>query len=459
MSALHYLLSFAVALGILITVHEFGHFFVARRVGVKVLRFSIGFGKAIWSRRFGADDTELVIAAVPLGGYVKMVDERNEEPIPEQDLPRAFNRQSLVSRIAVVVAGPVFNWIFAILAYWALFTIGIAGAKPIMGTIVNDSLAQKAGLKSGYEVIAVDGETAPTWEALFDRVLQAVQAGRPSISVLARSTDGVSEQAVNLDLSGVDLNDVIEGSVFSKLGIHSAPRVPPIIGRITPDGAAAAAGLRAGDKLIEIEGKPLRYWDEWVDVIKANPDRTLLVRVEREGQTQDIRLTPARTEVKGQVIGRIGAEVAQPRDMGQAPIGVERYGPVQSLTKSLDKTLTQSLLMLRMLTRMVSGQSSLKNMGGPISIAQAAGQSANVGVSKFVEFLAFVSISLAVLNMLPVPLLDGGHLLYYLIEFVRGGKPMSEMAQSIGQQIGLALLIGLMGVAFYNDVARVFAFR
>lgn len=451
-SVLVSVVAFLVALGVLITVHEFGHFWVARRMGVKVLRFSIGFGKPLWTWRRDADDTEYVVAALPLGGYVKMVDEREGE-VAEEDLPRAFNRQPLGARFAIVAAGPVFNLVFAILAYWLMFIVGVGGTRPTIGEVLPGTYADQAGLRAGEEIVAVDGRETPTWETAAIALLQGAM-DREVLRLETRDDAGRFQERL-LDLRTAP--DLVEGEqMLERIGIRPwRPRVPAIIGGLEPGGVAAQAGFAVGDRIVAADGRPIDTWDAWAEYVRERPGRLISVDVIRDGQALTLEVRPRRLERDEQVIGYIGAAVEIPQDMLAAMRTEVRYGPVEAVGVAIAKTWEMSALTLRMLWKMVIGEASVKNISGPISIAQYAGQSASIGFTPFLSFLAIVSISLAVLNLLPIPVLDGGHLMYYLMEFIKG-SPVSEDAQLLGQRVGIAVLLVLMGLAFYNDLTRLF---
>jgi regulator of sigma E protease len=439
---------FVVALGILITVHEFGHFWVARKAGIKVLRFSIGFGKPLWMKTAGPDQTEYVLAAIPLGGYVRMLDEREGEVAPEE-LHRAFNRQPLKKRFAVVVAGPLFNFLLAITAYWFIFVIGVTGMKPIVGEVAPGSIAAKGGLENGDHIVAVGERKTPTWEVVVVAMLEdALNNGEVAIRVQPKQgPEGV--RVIQFDSIPEDMN---RGGLLDFVGIHPyRPAIPPVIDKLAPGGAAEKAGIEVGDKVISADGEPINDWAAWVDYVRARPDQKIMVKVEREGKTTELALTPARIEGG---VGKIGAGVrlqAMPDDLKS----VVQYGPGAALVHAVSKTWNMSVLTLHMLGKMVIGDIALSNLSGPISIARYAGYSASIGFVSFLTFLAVVSISLGVLNLLPVPMLDGGHLLYYVIEFFKG-SPVSEAAQMLGQKIGIAMLLSMMLLAFYNDILRFF---
>lgn len=450
MELLKTLLSFALALGILVTAHEFGHYWVAKRLGVKVLRFCIGFGRPWLQWRSG--ETEFVLAVIPLGGYVKMLDEREGE-VAAHELHRAFNRKPLSTRIAVVAAGPLANFLFAILAYWAMLMIGVTGPRPIIGTVDADSIASRAGLVRGQEIVEVDGDRAQTWDGVFRRALDGILDQR-ALRLAVRDGDGAVKN-VMLDVSKVSVDELGAGDFFKTLGMApDVPLVPPVIARVTADGAAAAAGIKDGDKVVSVDGQPVPSWGDWVDVIRQHPEQALTVVVERGGSQLSLTVTPARIEEGGKVMGRIGAEPQIPKGMDDIPMGMERYGPWLAFGSAIDRTVGMTLTTLKFLGKMIMGEASVRNLSGPISIAQYAGASAKLGVARFLEFLALVSVSLAVLNLLPIPILDGGHLLYYLIEFVTR-RPVSDHLQLWGQQLGLVVLLSLMGLAVYNDILRI----
>lgn len=450
MDLLQTLAAFVLALGVLVTVHEFGHFWVAKRLGVKILRFSVGFGKPIWRRQAG--ETEFVVAAVPLGGYVKMLDEREGDVAPHE-LERAFNRKPLGTRTAVVAAGPLANFALAFAAYWLMLVLGVTGPRPIVGDVEPSSIASGAGIVAGAEIVEVDGLETRTWDGVFRKSLEAILDGG-QVDVVVRDPSGF-ERLASLDFSGLSIDDISEGDFFEEIGVKPLrPVIPPVIERVVPGEPAAAAGIEPGDLILESGGEPVETWRDWVEMVRAHPGRRLDVLVERNGERVALGITPASVEADGEVRGRIGAEVRVPDHIEQVPFGTERYGPVEAVGGALDRTWAMSATTLKFLYKMIVGEASVQNLSGPISIAHYAGESAKMGAARFLEFLALVSVSLAVLNLLPIPLLDGGHLMYYLIEFATR-RPVSETLQAYGQQIGLVMLLSLMGLAVYNDILRI----
>ena len=447
------LLAFIVALAILISIHEFGHFWVARKLGVKVLRFSIGFGKPLWRKTGKVDNTEYVIAAIPLGGYVKMLDER-EEPVAEDELHRAFNRQSLKVRSAIVIAGPLFNFLFAIFAYWLVFFIGDTGIRPIIGEVMKDTPAYEAGLVVGEEITAVGDRDTATWEnAVYAFLASSLETDQVELSL---SDENDFRRTVVMDLTRVD-PDNTDVKILQQVGIEPfTPVLPAVIGTIVSNEAADQAGLVAGDEIVSVDAQPIQNWTEWVEVIRASPEKVLEVTYLRDGITAKTNIIPKAIPVGEQTIGRIGAGAHIPEgfiDRYQAKV---TFGPLVSLKLAVEKTWDFSVLTLNVLGKILMGDASLNNLSGPITIAQTAGKSASIGFMFFIKFLAIVSISLGVLNLLPIPVLDGGHLLFFILEGIKGSA-LSESFMEQGQRIGLALLIALMGVAFYVDISRLFS--
>ena len=452
------LLAFIGAIALLVLFHEFGHYWVARRYGVKVLRFSVGFGKVIYSKRFAGNDTEWVISAIPLGGYVKMVDEREEMVAPE-DLPYAFNRKPVLQRMAIVVAGPLANLLLAIVLYWAMYLYGVPGLKPVLGDVPPGTPAAVAQLRSGATIISINGETIPSWQELRWRLLELAlrqdsgQALKQAeVNIEALNSDGTATTHA-LDLSSLEAKD-LDGEFLESLGLNLyQPVVLPVIGKLADDSVAQRDGLQQGDRILRVDGVEMRHWSEVVEVVRAHPGRTLQLEIQRGKMTLNIAVVPQAIVESGKTIGRIGAAPLVDRAQRQAMLVEVSYAPVEALGRSLRKTWEISVISLKMMGKMVLGEVSMKNISGPITIADYAGQSAAMGVAAYLGFLALISISLGVLNLLPIPLLDGGHLLYYVAELVKG-SPVSEQAWEFGQKIGIALLGTLMVFAIYNDINR-----
>ena len=451
MTLLITLAAFVVALGCLIVVHEFGHFLVARACGVKVLRFSVGFGRPLWTRRYGRDATEWVIAAFPLGGYVKMLDER-EGPVAHEELPRAFNRQSVWRRVAIVVAGPAANFLLAIALYWALFSYGVPGLKPVLGAPPVGTAAHHAGFEAGDVLVRIGTEPVATWQDARWVLLQhAVQ--KSTVAIELRSAGGGAATR-RLDLSGLTKDD-LDSDFLLTMGLtrYQLP-LKPVIGEIVSGSPAERAGLRADDEIVAIGNQRVEHWDEVVKLVRAHPGAPLVFEVRRgSALLPAIAVTPDSVAEGARKIGRIGAAPRIDRSALADLIVDVRYGPLESLNRAVLKTWDTSVFSLRMLGKMIVGEVSLRNLSGPITIADYAGQSAQGGVASYLLFLALISISLGVLNLLPIPLLDGGHLMYYAIEILKG-RPLSDRAIEIGQHAGLVLLITLMAFALFNDIHR-----
>ncbi|AHF03308.1 peptidase [Marichromatium purpuratum 984] len=451
MDMLFTVIAFVVALGILISVHEFGHFWVARRLGIKVLRFSIGFGRPLLTWQRSPDDTEYVLAALPLGGYVRMLDETEDE-VPERELHRAFNRQPLWKRVAVVSAGPFSNLLFAVLVYWALFLGGDVGLRPLIGEVEPTSVAAEAGFVSGDELVRVGDRPVRSWEeALFALTAEALD-GEP-ITIGVRDADQVSHERV---LPGEALAGIAESpDLVERLGLApQRPALPPVVGRLVPGEPAEQAGLAVGDRILAADGTAVTRWRDWVALVRERPRQPITLEVERgAGERVTLEIVP-RALVEGEhTVGRIGAGVDVPDDL-MADYRVEiHHDPLEALVRAGDKTLDTSLMIFKVIGRMLVGQASVENLSGPIAIAETAGRTASHGLESFAKFLAMLSISLGVLNLLPIPLLDGGHLVYYLIEGVKG-SPLSETALANAQRVGLVLIVGLMVLAFYVDLSR-----
>jgi regulator of sigma E protease len=446
MSVLHTILWFLVAIGILVVVHEFGHYVAARLAGVKVLRFSVGFGKPLLSRRFGRDQTEWTLAALPLGGFVKMLDEREGE-VPVAEAHRSFNRATVWRRIGIVIAGPTANFLLAIVFYWALLMHGLPALKPMIGEPPAGTPAAQAGLVAGDEIRSVNGVDTPSFQDLRLNLLRAGVAG----DVLTLELAG--GRSVQLDASKLETEN-LERDVLRPLGIvRYDPEIDPVIGQVLPDGAAARAGFQSGDRLIAADGEAVASWQDWVQRIRQHPSTPIRIEYVRQGQRGELTVIPDAVVEGGERIGRIGAG-PQVDEAALATLMTEvRYGPLEALWQGTVKTLDMSLFTLEMMGRMVLGQVSWKNLSGPLTIADYAGQSATLGWVSFVGFLALVSVSLGVLNLLPIPLLDGGHLMYYVAEALTG-RPVSERTMEIGSRIGMALLMLLMSFALFNDLRR-----
>ncbi len=443
---------FLVAIGILVVVHEFGHFWVARRMGVKVLRFSVGFGKPLWVRRAGADGTEYALSALPLGGYVKMLDETEGE-VPAHERDRAFNRQHVAKRMAIVLAGPGFNFLFAILAYALLFMIGVEGLKPVVGKVAQDSVAQVAGFRVGDTLLSIDGKEVRSWDQhrlyLYQKALD-----REQVRFEVRDPDGYV-QTRELDFSRMSRAQVNAGQIEQGTGLYGyVPEIPPVIGVVEAGSPAQEAGLQTGDRIIEVGGTPVPTWQDVVATISANPEKPLRFLVERGDAQLALDITPNAVENNGKRIGRIGAGVQVPQVPEDWRVTV-RLSPLAAVWTGVESTWSMSVLTLKVLYKMLMLEISTENISGPITIAQYAGYSAQIGLDRFIMFLAVISISLGVLNLLPIPVLDGGHLLYYAIEAVKGG-PLSERVLGWGQRLGVILLLALMMLAFYNDFVRLF---
>jgi regulator of sigma E protease len=442
--------SFIVTLGILVTVHEFGHFIVARMLGVKVLRFSVGFGNPLWRRQFTPGGTEYVVSALPLGGYVKMLDEREGEVMPHE-LPAAFNRKPLSARVAVVLAGPLFNLAFAVLVFAVMYAVGVPGLRPVIGQVTPETVAARAGIQSGDEVVAVDDVPVASWEQFMDALLTASLDAR-SVAVNIRGADQVAAVRM-LDMSSA-LAWLDDNTFEKKLGLSPWPEnIEPVIGVVTPEQPAAQAGLVRGDRILAVNGTTVDGWKSWVNVIQSSPGKTLTVSLERNGATQVVALVPTPTTLPdGNVIGRIGAgnQLFETRRIEV------RYGLAEAVGRAFHSTWTLSVSTLRMLGKMLVGEASLRNISGPIKIADVAGESVSQGVHAILYVLAALSVSLGVLNLLPIPILDGGHLLYYVVEFFTR-RPVSEAAQLVGQRMGIMIIVALMGIAFFNDITGLLA--
>ncbi|RON02396.1 RIP metalloprotease RseP [Pseudomonas brassicacearum] len=449
MSALYMIVGTLVALGVLVTFHEFGHFWVARRCGVKVLRFSVGFGMPLlrWHDKKG---TEFVVAAIPLGGYVKMLDEREGE-VPADQLDQSFNRKTVRQRIAIVAAGPIANFLLAMVFFWGLAMLGSEQVRPVIGAVESGSVAARAGLGAGQEIVAIDGEPTSGWAAVNLQLVRRLgESGSLQLMVREQGSTVDSPRELVLDkwLKGADEPDPIRS-----LGIRPwRPAMPPILAELDPKGPAQAAGLKTGDRLLALDGQPVSDWQQVVDSVRVRPDSKIVLRIERDGAPIDVPVTlAARGESKAPT-GYLGAGV-KAVDWPPEMIREVSFGPVAAIGEGARRTWTMSVLTLDSLKKMLFGELSVKNLSGPITIAKVAGASAQSGVADFLNFLAYLSISLGVLNLLPIPILDGGHLLFYLIEWARG-RPLSDRVQGWGIQIGISLVVGVMLLALVNDLGR-----
>jgi regulator of sigma E protease len=442
--------AFVLALGVLITVHELGHYTAARLCNVKILRFSVGFGKPLWLRRFGRDQTEWSLAAFPLGGYVKMLDEHEGE-VSEHDLPRAFNRQSLAKRSFIVVAGPLANLLLAVVLYWFLFLSGVEEPRPIIGAPLAGTLAAEAKVGAGETARSVSGTPVATWTELRWEILRHV-LDRDTVVLETIDPKGNIEFH-RFDLGKLDAA-VLDGDVMQAMGLRlQRPELPAVIGSVQAGSPAARAGVQAGDKVVAIDDQPVAGWHDVATAIRAAGARELVLKVERGADIVRIAVLPELVDERGKPIARIGIAVRDVPELRSNLMITVSYGPIESLQRALAQTWDTSILSLRMIGRMIVGELSVRNISGPVTIADYAGQSARMGGDHYLRFLALISISLGVLNLLPIPVLDGGHLMYYLAELIKGG-PLSERVMEIGQQIGLTLLALLMGLALYNDILR-----
>ena len=429
--------------------HEYGHFWMARRTGVKVLRFSIGFGWPL-VRWQGKDDTEYVIAAIPLGGYVRMADERDGE-IAEEDLPRAHNRQSVSKRMAIAAAGPIANFLLAIIVLWGLFLRGEVGVVPEIDTVTANSLAETAGLQAGQEIIAIDGRDTPTVAAVNFALLERLgDSGALTVAARYPGADAVTQSEVRISqwLKGEEEPDLLRA-----LGVtFRMPAVLPSVGGLTDDGAAAYAGFIEGDLIISADGEVIPLWVDWVTYVRARPDETIVVEIERGGTRQRLSVTPAAAVVEAERIGVVGMSVALP----VIPDAQQRHfdrGPVEALLASVKRTGDLVAFTFKSIGRMLQGLISPTNLSGPITIAKVAASTAEAGWVAWFGFLALLSVSLGALNLLPIPVLDGGHLVFYGFEAILG-KPLPDRIQMAGYQVGLVLVLSIMVFALYNDFSK-----
>lgn len=448
LSILWNLAAFIVALGVLITVHEFGHFWVARRCGVRVERFSIGFGKALW-RRTDKLGTEYVIALIPLGGYVKMLDER-AEPVAPELRHYAFNNKTVGQRAAIIAAGPIANFLFAIFAYWLVFIIGVPGVRPVVGEITPNSIAAQAQIQPGTELKAVDGIETPDWDAVRLQLVAKIGDEHTTLSVAQFGSN--QRQDKTLDLRQWAFEPDKEDPV-SSLGIRPrGPQIEPVLSEVQVNSAASKAGLQAGDRIVKVNSQPLTQWMTFVTLVRDNPDKPLALDIERQGSSLSLTLTPDSKQVNGKAEGFAGV-VPKVIPLPDEYKTVRQYGPFSAILEASDKTWQLMKLTVSMLGKLITGDVKLNNLSGPISIAQGAGMSAEFGVIYYLMFLALISVNLGIINLFPLPVLDGGNLLFLAIEKLKGG-PVSERVQDFSYRIGSILLVLLMGLALFNDFSR-----
>ncbi|MGH8298388.1 MAG: RIP metalloprotease RseP [Steroidobacteraceae bacterium] len=457
MSVIWYMLWFVIAVGLLVIVHEFGHFWVARRLGFKVLRFSVGFGQPLVSWRVGADRTEIAIAPIPLGGYVKMLDE-HEGAVPPEDLPRSFTRKHPFQRIVVLLAGPGFNILFAIVVLGGMLWVnGVTLYLPVVGDVTPGSIAAQAGLTSGDRILAINGAPVSDQPDVNFSLLDIMSlSGKANLTV--RGSNGVMRN-VDLDVRNAATRRHLTVDPLTGLGFQFwAPPIPPVFGEVAPHGPAARAGLQAGDRILSIDGKAVKDFEDAIALITPHPGGTIRLTYERDGAAHTVPVKVASVEVDGKYVGQIDALSQELTDLAYPPSMVRhlRVSPINALGRAAGEAWDMTALQGTLFWRMILGHVSLKNLSGPVSIAEYAGQSASAGVSSFLGFLVLISLSLGFLNLLPIPLLDGGQIVFQLVEWVKG-SPMSDRAQAFGQQVGIALLILLMGVALFNDIARQFS--
>ncbi|MGF1693489.1 sigma E protease regulator RseP [Photobacterium kagoshimensis] len=441
--------AFLVALGVLIAVHEFGHFWVARRCGVFVERFSIGFGKAIWQKK-GKDGTEYTLAMIPLGGYVKMLDERVDD-VPESRRHEAFNNKKLWQRSAIVAAGPFANFIFAIFAYWVVYLIGVPAVKPVIGEVAPQSIAAQAGIESGMELKSISGIKTADWESVNMAMISHIGDKQMVITATEPEAGAIVERTLDLEYWYFDPETE---RVMTSLGMKPyTPEITLSISQLVDDGAAIAADMRLNDRIVAIDGKAVDKWQQVVDAVRSHPEQALIIEVERDGELVSLTLTPkTKTLADGEAIGYAGfAPTIEPWPESYR-INLQ-FGPVEAVGKAAEKTWQLVTLTFDMVTKLVTGDVAVKNLSGPISIAKGAGMTADYGLVYFLGFLALISVNLGIVNLLPLPVLDGGHLMFFAIEAVTR-RPVSERVQDIGYRVGSAILVALMAVALFNDFTR-----
>jgi len=452
METLHSLFYFIVVIGLLVAIHEFGHFWVARKTGVKVLRFSIGFGKVIWKYQKDSSTTEYVLSAIPLGGYVKMVDEREGDVAPE-DLPYAFSRKPLWARSAIVAAGPIFNLVLAVLLYWLVFMIGETGRRPVIGAVEPTTLAAQAGFVEGEEIISVNGIQTSTWRETMETLFASAVDAEEGLPIQVKSQDGILLTHTLVIPLAISQEPKL---LFKELGLKAwQPTIPAVVGKVIANSVAEQAGLQTGDLILSADGSEVKDWLEWVAYVQVHPGQPMSVLVERNGLVVALTLTPESAIENEKIIGKIGVGVQVPEGLLDSLMVDYSLSPGDALAAAVKRTWYYSGATLKMMGYMFVGKASVDNLSGPISIAQYAGKSAEMGLVSFLKFLAIVSVSLGVLNLLPIPVLDGGHLLMFAIEAIKG-SPVAENVQLVFQQIGMAALLGLMILAVFLDIGRLF---
>lgn len=440
------ILSFIFTIALLVAIHEFGHFWVARKLDVKVLRFSIGFGKPLFSFRGKKDNTEFVLASIPLGGYVKMLDEREGE-VAKEDSHREFNQKSVFARFAIVFAGPFVNFVFAVFAFWLMFVIGIQGVMPIMGSLDRDSIAWQAGLRSGDKIISVNGKDTPTLNSVYEQLLNTFIDRKTAQVQLSDQRQLIFRlDKIDKDVEPSQFQDIIGLSL-------KFPDEKVIIGEVSADSPASSAGIQAGDQVLAIDGRSINHWRNLVRAVISKPGEKINIKIIRSEKVIILSVIIGKFKQGNKTIGRIGVRPESVTPLPESMFTQQQYGFFSAIPKGIEKTWDLSVLTVKMLGKILIGEASIKNISGPITIAEVAGKSAKMGWESFLRFLAIVSLSLGVINLLPIPMLDGGHLLFYIIEMIKG-SPVSEMAQEIGVKIGIALLVTLMSIALYNDFVR-----
>lgn len=445
--------AFIVAIGVLVTIHEFGHYLAARSCGVRVLKFSIGFGRPIFKFQAHPQATEWVLSWIPLGGYVKMLDSREAIEMPSRpdvDWSQAFDRQAIAAKMWIVFAGPLANLLLAFVCYWGLIAQGETGLKPLIGPVEPGSLAAAAKLRQGDLIVSLDGQPVATWQEVQWQMLEQWMAHR-SLRVVTKTPQGELHQH---QLPLQQLAGEPDGEVMQKVGLAVLmPTVPAVIGEVLPGSVAQQSGLQPGDRILKVNQKPIADWQQFVKLVRASPEQALKLEYQRAERSYEVKLLPELTLQGGQKIGRLGAAV----DMAAVDLTpyqvVRHFSLMQAAGRALEKMQETIAFTLKMLGKMVTGQASLKAISGPVSIADAAGESADMGIKPYIGFIALLSISIAVMNLLPIPVLDGGHLLYHMAELIRG-EPLPERVLAIGQRLGLGILGALMLIAFFNDINR-----